>query len=752
MSQVARNRFRSFTAQPPWRSRLWLAAIAILAALLVACGGGGGKPSRSSTNGTQPPVGGNPPLPGSSSGTPQPGGGVATPEGGGVVVQVPEGSAAEPEPGQSNSVSAFSQTAYPLLMTHCARCHAGQGPGSPNFAQSDVTASHDALVSTQKVVLNMPVDSRLVVRLAADFHYCWLDCAADAVAMTNAITQWATLLGITPGAPPAPKVGDILSGATSFAAATSGGTASRVNTGIIARWDFAEGSGTVARDTSGVTPALDLSFDGAVEWLADGGIDLKGGRASAPASASRKLYDRIAGGSGQYTLEAWVSPVSITQVGPARIVTYSVDISNRNFSMNQVADTYAFRNRSTAAGINSNGGPNLNSPAGSLQAALQHVVMTWDSNTGRRLYIDGAAVDVADAQGPGALSNWDASYALHFGNEPSNDRPWQGQVKFAAVYDRALAATEVRQNFEAGVGNKVVLKFDISNLVGAADSYIALEAAEFDKNSYLFAKPLFVSSASNGVRVKGIRIAVNNQVQAAGQVFSAIDMTLTAPQQPLSRQAAVIAKDQGMELDQFTLVFEILGDKQNVIVEPVPTPPVDNTVTANLPDAGIRTFEQINTTMATLTGVSTGNAAVNGTFREIRQQLPSSSDINGFLASQQVGIFKLALEYCDVMVENAPLRDALFGTNPAFEFGAAPDVAFGTQAKKDIIINGLIERMIGENLATQPSAADTQPILNSLISDLTGACTAGACDAARTRAVVKAACSTVLSSAATLIQ
>lgn len=725
----------------------YIVGAALLLIALVACGGGGGGGSRTNLPpGAQQPVGGNVDLPGSGA-VPTP------PSGGGVVGEVPVGSSAEPEPGQSASVTAFSQTVYPLLMTNCARCHAGQGPGSPDFSQNDVAASHDAVVSAQKVVLNAPDESRLVQRLATDFHFCWTaECAADAAAMSAAISQWATLLGVTPGAPPGPKVGDILSGATSFAGATGGGTAGRVDTGIIARWEFDEGDGTVARDTSGISPAADLRFEGAVEWVADGGINLKGGHTTASTASSRKLFDRIAGGSGQYTLEVWVNPASANQTGPARIITYSVDVSNRNFSMNQVADTYAFRNRSTAAGINPNGGPNLESPTGTVKSALQHVIMTWDSTVGRRIYIDGVPVDSADPQGPGVLSNWDPSYTLHFGNEPSSDRPWLGQIKFAAIYERALSSTEARQNFDAGIGDASVLKFDVSNLVGAPDSYIALEASEFDKTSYLFAKPQFVTSASTEVRVKNIRIAVNNKVQAAGQVFSTIDMSVTAPQRTLSRQAAVIAKDQGMELDQFTLVFEILADKQNPVVEPTPTPPLNDTVTANLPDAGVRTFEQINNTMATLTGVSTGNAAVNGTFQEIRQQLPGSSDIKGFLASQQVGIFKLSLEYCDAMVENPQLRDALFGTNPAFEFGAAPNIAFGAPAKKDIIIDALLRRMVGDNLATQPSPDETRPILNRLIDDLTGACATGGCDAARTRAVVKAACSTVLSSAVTLIQ
>lgn len=715
-----------------------------LIALLASCGGGG-KTSKSTATGP-----GNT-LPGARmpSSTSAPATGVGS--GGGVVTETPRGTTTEPASDEDRSIAAFAQTVYPLVVVNCARCHGADGPGSPKFAQTTAKESHHELINSQKVVLANPAESRLVARLSEDFHYCWTDCAADALAMTNAITRWATLFGTTPGAPPAPKVGDILSGAATFATATTSASA-RINTGIVARWEFKEGSGTVARDTSGVTPALDLTFNGAVEWLPGGGLDLKGGRATSTAAASRKLFDQISAGSGQYTLEAWVAPANNSQTGPARIMTYSVDPSNRNFSMNQVADRYAFRNRSTAAGIGANGTPNLESPAGSLQTAPQHVVMTWDNSVGRRIFINGAAVNVTDAQGPGALSNWNSAYTLNLGNEPTNDRPWLGQIKFAAVYSRALTAAEIQQNFEAGTGDKLTLKFDVSNVVGAPNSYITFEVSEFDKGSYVFGKPLFVTSSTAEVPVRGIRIAVNNKAQAAGQVFSAINTKVKAPQLSLSRQAAVIAKDQGPNADQFTLLFEVLGDKQNIVVEPVPTVPFDNTITANLPDAGIRTFEQINKTMASLTGVSATTTAVNGTFQEIRQQLPSSSDINGFLASQQVGIFKLALEYCDVMVENATLRDAVFGTNPRFEFTATPDVAFNTQAKKDIVINGLIQRMIGVNLTSQPTTAEAQPILNGLINDLNSACASGGCDAARTRAVVKAACSTVLSSAVTLIQ
>jgi hypothetical protein len=41
---------------------------------------------------------------------------------------------------------------------------------------------------------------------------------------------------------------------------------------------------------------------------------------------------------------------------------------------------------------------------------------------------------------------------LAIGNELTNNRPWLGEVFLIAIYNRALSATEVQQNFGAGFG------------------------------------------------------------------------------------------------------------------------------------------------------------------------------------------------------------------------------------------------------------------------------------------------------------
>ncbi|HEX6045019.1 MAG TPA: tellurite resistance/C4-dicarboxylate transporter family protein, partial [Pyrinomonadaceae bacterium] len=53
--------------------------------------------------------------------------------------------------------------------------------------------------------------------------------------------------------------------------------------------------------------------------------------------------------------------------------------------------------------------------------------------------------------------------------------------------------------------------------------------------------------------------------------------------------------------------------------------------------------------------VDPNGAEPQATFDELRQQLPGTSDLRAFSASQQVAISKLALEFCDAMVESPAL-------------------------------------------------------------------------------------------------
>jgi hypothetical protein len=645
-------------------------------------------------------------------------------------------------------IAVFQHSAYPILRDHCSECHAGSGPGSPAIAHGDVQAAYSAVVNSQKVNLSSPGSSRLVRRLAADLHYCWGSCAENAAEMELAIAAWAeavTLFGETQ------LEESIASEPLTLADGFEDEGNLRFRAAEIATWEFKEGSGAVAHDTSGVPPAMDLTLEGA-RWMSNYGLAIEepDDIAIASRSSGRKLYELLAkpgAGTQQYSLEAWVTPANTTQEGPARIVTFSSNPTDSNFTLGQVLYTYDFRNRSLAAGIYYNGEPSLRTYDADqdLQATLQHVVLTYDQYRGRRIYVNGVFTDDVDAHGGDRLWNWSREQSFVIGNERTRERPWLGQVRFVAVHALALSEEEILRNFDAGVGKRLKMLFDVSAWAGPG-AFVEFVVSELDDASYLFCEPTFVTPAPNGFRVANLQIAVNGVVAAAGQAFTNVDAAIGEPRQRLSTQCAVIAKDRGPELDEFTIDFEVLsgfatGEEDEVVI-----PPPIGGVVEDLPLEGVRDFARIRDTMAALTGVDPTSPGVRDTFLELEQQLPGTFDLRAFQSSHQVGISKLALEYCHDMVDSPALRVRFFG--PAFEFESPVATAFSSQAKRDLVIGALVDRLVGVGIANQPGPADLDPVLNGLIDDLTQVCATSVCGAERTRTIVKAACSAVLSSAA----
>jgi hypothetical protein len=242
---------------------------------------------------------------------------------------------------------------------------------------------------------------------------------------------------------------------------------------------------------------------------------------------------------------------------------------------------------------------------------------------------------------------------------------------------------------------------------------------------------------------------VNGVVPVSGQGFVNVDTLVTQSHQQLSRGCSVILKDLGPGADVFTLEFEYLGNFEDPAAPPpVPPPPVPVFDDEPPPREGVRNFERIRETMAALTGVDPNAAGPLATFDELRQQLPGTTDLRSFSASQQVAISKLALEFCDVLVESPGLRDAFFGSNPPFPFGSPAAAAFGSAANRDRVIDTLVDRMLGVSVANQPSRAEVRPILDELTTTLVAGCDAATCGPDRTRNVTKALCSAVLASAA----
>lgn len=659
------------------------------------------------------------------------------------------------DPGTSRAFPAdaglFAATVWPLLTQRCADCHAPSAPTpqAPFFAAGDASAAYDAVRS--KIDLGTPGRSRLVLKLSEGLHNCWSSCDSDAATMEAAIQAMANQI-------PATELDEDLVYSKSLrlvdGVVASGG--SRYESNQIALYEFKTGEGSIAYDTSGVEPALNLTLSGNYAWVGGWGVEFAGGKAQGTTNASRKLHSLITA-TGEYSIEAWTVPGNVVQEGPARIVSYSGGTAARNFTMGQTKYSYDFMHRSSST--DGNGAPMLSTPDADqrLQATLQHVVMTFDPANGRRIYINGVYSGDLDPVAGGTLGDWDDSFAFVLGNEASGDRPWAGALRLVAIHNRALTAGQIEQNFSAGVGEKFFLLFSLSALIDVPQSYVMFEVSQFDNYSYLFHSPTFISldpeARPDGIAIAGMRIGINGKEAALGQSFSTLDTEISAglysaaAGQLLSPLGALVPLEQGPEFDEFFLTFERLGQHTHVVTPPAFIQPGPPAILAPVSDIGLRTFDRINHTMATVTGVSPTQSSVRDTFEIVKQQLPTVESIEGFLSAHQMAVSQLAIEYCNALVENggAISRSAYF---PGFDFDAAPAAAFGN---RNLVIDPLLNRMMGTGLSSQPDAADVRNELNGLIDRLLS-CATCTNNAVRARAIVKASCAAVLGSAVMLVQ
>jgi hypothetical protein len=644
----------------------------------------------------------------------------------------------------------FASTVYPVLEEYCSRCHSSAAltPQSPFFAEADVDVAYAAVRA--KIDLDTPARSRLVVRLRDEFHNCWTDCGTAANVMQAAIQDFADGVPLTQVDPDL-----VISKALTLYDGTVASGGSRFDNAAIALYEFKTGTGTVAYDTSGVEPAANLTMSGAVTWVGGWGIDLRGGKAQGTTASSRKLHDLVKATS-EYTIEAWVAPANVVQE-MAYIVSYSGGTTARNFTLGQTMYDYDFLSRATTTGAN--GDPALSTPSADevLQATLQHVVATYSPVDGRRIYVNGTLATQADPVPAGLFTDWNDTFALVLGNEVSNDRTWQGVIRMVAIHNRALTQPQIQQNFDAGVGERFYLLFSVAHLVNVPQSYVMFEASQFDSYSYLFDKPTFISldrdQDPDQIRIRGVRIGINGAEARVGQAYAPLDRTVRAAgYEPdtgygLATIGTVVPLDKGPSADEFFLSFERIGSNNNPFVEPDPDPlppPPDADPSS---EVGLRTFEEISTSMSGMTGVPANNPNVAATYLRVREQLPTVENIEGFLSSHQVGAAQLAIEYCNELVDDGAARAAYF---PGFNFAAPAATAFDTAGERAQVTGPLVARAVGTGLATQPDSAEITAEVDALIGRLT-ACGAG-CAADRTEVVVKAACSAVIGSASTLLQ
>lgn len=233
------------------------------------------------------------------------------------------------------------------------------------------------------------------------------------------------------------------------AAPETGGDAeagTRVTDGLSVLYDFEEGSGNKVNDVSGVGSAVNLTIKDPflTNWI-PGGLTINGSTIIKSSGPPNKLLNACKA-SKQITIEAWIRPANLTQLGPARIVTLSIDTSARNFTLGQETTQFNARLRTPVTG--QQGEPPVLTLPGTVTTELTHVVYTRASDGKVTIYLDTVISGSGDVNGD--FSNWDTTYELALANEHTLNRVWFGDYFTVAIYCRALSPAEVAQNFAVG--------------------------------------------------------------------------------------------------------------------------------------------------------------------------------------------------------------------------------------------------------------------------------------------------------------
>jgi len=223
--------------------------------------------------------------------------------------------------------------------------------------------------------------------------------------------------------------------------------------GQIALYDFLEGGGSIVHDVSGTGVPLDLVLDdqASAAWLLNGGIEVFQPTRIASQGPATKLLTNLAA-TGEVTIDAWIRPDPIVQIDGAHIVGLLTDpfLFGGSFTLSQLADDgvglYGMRLRTSVT--DQFGQPGLEMPIEPQVPHVSHVVYTRLANGVTRFYQDGELVVVGSAGG--TLEGWNAGDVFVLANEPSNSRPWLGQIRSLSIYDRALTQEEVDVNYLAG--------------------------------------------------------------------------------------------------------------------------------------------------------------------------------------------------------------------------------------------------------------------------------------------------------------
>lgn len=204
-----------------------------------------------------------------------------------------------------------------------------------------------------------------------------------------------------------------------------------------------EGAGDHVVDAA---DGLDVSIGrpDAVTWV-PGGLEFDGRFAEAmSADAATSLAAAVAR-TDEFSVEVWMTPTSLPQDGPARVVTVSegTERGESNFHLGVEGGAASFRIRTDCDDFNWT----LTDDVFEVGHPT-HVVASYRPGH-VDVFVDGETA-ISEPVEVGALDAWDPSFHLHLGDEATGDRGYAGELDRVAIYDVALDENDAAARHEAG--------------------------------------------------------------------------------------------------------------------------------------------------------------------------------------------------------------------------------------------------------------------------------------------------------------
>ena len=260
--------------------------------------------------------------------------------------------------------------------------------------------------------------------------------------------------------------------------------------GLVAAYNFDEGVGSTAADSSGLGNNGVVS--GGATWVTAGRygkavsfVD----RGNIVTVADHPSLDLTTA----FTLEAWVRPSSVSNTRTVLIKEVPNDLSYALYA-NGIAQRPIVWARSGAAGFSASG------PARLSTDTWTHLAATYNGST-LRLYINGNSVSSRAMTGPLNTS----SMALRIGGSTIWDEWYRGLIDDVRIYNRGLSAAEIQLDMATPVG-----------AVDATEPEITVTAPA--NGAALSGNVTVAATASDNVGVAGVQFYLDGAVLGAEDV------------------------------------------------------------------------------------------------------------------------------------------------------------------------------------------------------------------------------------------